>query len=130
MKTKQRLLVALILAVVIAGSVSIALAETVVPFLADYLDSDYFRTVCSTTTEGSQWRLYIGEAKNHGVGQGFLKGSGTWATALYTYNKNTTGYRPYRNYLAAAPDGTEIDWRMRGDNDYSTEFYCHGSFRP
>lgn len=129
MKNLKRILVALVL-VVMMGSVVIASAETVVPFTVSNLGSAYFVTACSATAEGSQWRLYIGGATNHGVGQGFVSGTGTWATSLYTYNSSTTGYRPYRNYLAAAPDGTAIEWRMRADNDYDDPFSCYGSFRP
>lgn len=130
MKTKKKLFMSLILALVMVGSISIASAETVVPFTVSNLGSSGFTTACTATAEGSQWRLYIGGATNYGVGQGFVSGTGTWATSLYTYNKNTTGYRPYKNYLAAAPDGTMIDWRMRADNDYTSLFSCYGSFRP
>ena len=126
MKFMKRLLVALVLVMVLMSSVAFA-AD--VPFSVANLPSSPWITACSPTRANAQWRVRIDSVTNHGVGQGFLP-SGTWATALYTYNSNTTGWRDYKNYQAAASVGTTFYWKMRGDTDYSSNFWCSGLFRP
>ena len=83
-----------------------------------------------TQAAGTTWRVKIDTISNHGVGIVFLSDKYTWASSLYTYSSSTMGLRPYRPYSSNAPDGTDVYWRMRLDNDYSGSFSCSGEFQP
>ena len=103
-----------------AGNVSLNFSE-----LGAGLDSSPI-----TQAAGTTWRVKIDTISNHGVGIVFLSDKYTWASSLYTYSSSTMGLRPYRPYSSNAPDGTDVYWRMRLDNDYSGSFSCSGEFQP
>ncbi len=112
-----------------------AFADGLVEFTFEELTSDHvkgWRSTDKTRAVGTTWRvcLYKDTIKNHGVGRVFTAGNYNWGSGLYTYNKNTYGLRDAKNYTNYAPVGTEIVWRMRGDDDYNSNFSARGYFLP
>ena len=128
MKKYLKVAIPMILVLILLVSVS-ALAAGNVSFnfseLGAGLDSSPI-----TQAAGTTWRVKIDTISNHGVGIVFLSDKYTWASSLYTYSSSTMGLRPYRPYSSNAPDGTDVYWRMRLDNDYSGSFSCSGEFQP
>ena len=128
MKKYLKVAIPMILVLILLVSVS-ALAAGHVSFnfseLGAGLDSSPI-----TQAAGTTWRVKIDTISNHGVGIVFLSDKYTWASSLYTYSSSTMGLRPYRPYSSNAPDGTDVYWRMRLDNDYSGSFSCSGEFQP
>lgn len=89
-----------------------------------------FNSSPQTNADGPNWRVCIESITNHGVGAVFMSDKHTRGSALYTYDKNTTGWREPKDYRSNVNDGDVIYWRMRRDNSYTKPFSCSGEFEP
>ena len=128
MKKYLKVAIPMILVLILLVSVS-TLAAGNVSFNFSELGAG-FDSSPITQAAGTTWRVKIDTISNHGVGIVFLSDKYTWASSLYTYSSSTMGLRPYRPYSSNAPDGTDVYWRMRLDNEYSGSFSCSGEFQP
>ena len=88
-----------------------------------------FQTQVTTVSSGPDWYLNLTKlTSGPAVGVVFVAGTSTWASPLYVFR--TTGPRTWPYLEQYKNTSTNIQWRMRKDNDYTGYVTVKGSFIP
>lgn len=88
-----------------------------------------FLTQVTTVSSGETWYLNLTQLTNGpAVGVVFVAGTTTWASPLYVFRYTGPRELPYLDQYKNT--NTNIQWRMRKDNDYTGYVTVKGSFYP